>query len=265
MRRTSTRTGRLLPHRGAQFSVDDDPKLVERRYTWLGVYAHNGFHGAPERAGLYYWAQIDFLTGTREETDRFTDRLTPVQRSERDVDSWAVDGGVRLRFTVPFAIGAAYAIGDGGGDDNESKSFEQTGLHSNRSRFTGTRSLLYRYNEALQPDLSNLQVLSLFASVPTQRFDASLVYHYFERNKAGAPVITDGIDVAPQNAAVNLGEGLDLVLSYYFGMTPKTAVGDREDLRSNVRLRGSLFRPGEAYGDDLDDQYRVMLETTLWF
>ncbi|KAK5467817.1 hypothetical protein LTS15_000790 [Exophiala xenobiotica] len=29
MRRTSTRTGRLLPHRGAQFSVDDDPSEVD--------------------------------------------------------------------------------------------------------------------------------------------------------------------------------------------------------------------------------------------
>ena len=40
---------------------------------------------------------------------------------------------------------------------------------------------------------------------------------------------------------------------------------DDDDLRSNVRLRGSLFRPGTAYGDSLDDQYRVILETTLWF
>ena len=78
--------------------------------------------------------------------------------------------------------------------------------------------------------------------------------------------MTDGLDVAPSTDSRDLGSGYDLVLTGYFGGTPSALTGDREDLRSNLRLRGSLFQPGDAYGDEpLDDQYRVTLELTLWF
>ena len=246
-------------------STEEDPKRTKRNLTWIGLYAHNGYHDRPERTGLYYWTQYDFLFGDREDFTPSSDPTLPAATTERDVRSWAIDGGVRLRFSAPFAIGFAYAVADGGGDEQRSKNFEQTGLHSNRSRFTGTRSLQYRYNEALRPELSNLRVLSAFLSVPARRFDASLVYHHFERNQADEPIVADGIDVQPVNEDVDIGEGLDLVLAAYFGTTPASRLAESEDLRSNVRLRGSVFRPGAAYGDDLDDQYRVMLETTLWF
>ena len=241
-----------------------DPKLSERQYTWIGLFAHNDYFGQPDRAGLYYWSQYNFLFGTREDVVPSGDPLSATT-VERDVRSWAIDGGARLHFDMPLSIGFAIAVADGGGDQARSKNFEQTGLHSNRSRFTGTRSLIYRYNEALRPELSNLRMASAFVSVPLRRFDASLVYHWIERNQNDEPIVADGIDVQPVNNDADIGEGIDLVLGTYFGTTPQSQIDDDDDLRSNVRLRGSLFRPGTAYGDSLDDQYRVILETTLWF
>jgi alginate production protein len=246
-------------------SSEPDPKLSKRNYTWIGVYAHNDYFGAAERAGLYYWTQYDLLLGDREDLVVGADPALPATTTERDVRSWAIDGGARLRFAAPLSIGFAYAVADGGGDEQRSKNFEQTGLHSNRSRFTGTRSLLYRYNEALRPELSNLRILSTFVSVPLPRFDVSLVYHWIERNQDDEPIVADGIDLQPVNDDIDIGQGVDLVLATYFGTTPEARLDEQDDLRSNVRLRGSLFRPGDAYGDELDDQYRVMLETTLWF
>ena len=37
------------------------------------------------------------------------------------------------------------------------------------------------------------------------------------------------------------------------------------DVSVEVPLRAALFEPGSAYGPDADSQYRVLLETTLWF
>ncbi len=247
-------------------STAPDAKLFDRQYVWIGLYANNGYYGYPEAAGVYYTTQIDFLTGRREDVIRDAVPETPDLRSERDVSAFAGDLGVRLRLAAPFAIGAAYAFGQGGGNPDVEETYEQSGLHSNRSRFTGTRSLIYRYNEALQPDLSNLHIVSAYVSVPMQRFDASLIYHRFEREQEDAPIVVDGIDVQPSVNDSDIGEGLDLVLTGYFGTTPKAAIDDDDDLRSNVSLRGSLFRPGDAFGaGELDDQYRVTLETTLWF
>ncbi|MFP5305234.1 MAG: alginate export family protein [Gammaproteobacteria bacterium] len=246
---------------------DEEPKLAERRYGWVGAYMHNGYYTMPERAGLYYWAQADLLFGNREDVILpGPDATDPtVQRTDRNVTALAGDVGLRLHFPAPFAMGVAYAYGQGGGDPERSETFEQTGLHSNRSRFTGTRSLMYRFNEALQPDLSNIRVASAFISIPTPRFDANLVYHHFTRDDVSVPVETDGLDVQPTTTDNFLGHGYDLVLAIYFGSVPSWWIDDREDLRSNVRLRGSLFQPGDTYGDDLEDQYRTTLELTLWF
>ncbi|MFA5938534.1 MAG: alginate export family protein [Sinimarinibacterium sp.] len=248
---------------------EPDPKLSDRRYGWVGVYAHNGYYDMPDALGLYYWLQADYLAGTRDDYIVTGSPETPLLRVGRDVGAFAGDVGLRARLARGFAVGAAWAYGQGdsGGADGDGRieTYEQPGLHSNRSRFTGTHSLLYRYNEALQPDLGNLQVGSAYLSIPLERFDASFVYHRLLRNSADAPVVTDGLDVAPSTDSRDLGNGYDLVLTGYFGATPSGSTGDREDLRSNLRLRGSLFQPGDAYGEDApDDQYRVTLELTLW-
>lgn len=245
---------------------EPEPKLTDRDYVWIGVFAHNGYYDMPDALGMYYWIQADYLAGKRDDYVDTGSTTTPLLRVSEDVRAFATDIGLRARLLRGFAIGAAWAYGQGDDDpdDGRSETYAQTGLQSNRSRFTGTRSLLYRYNEALQPDLSNLQVASAFMSVPLERFDASLVYHRFFRDSGDAGVITDGLDVAPTTDSRDLGSGYDLVLTTYFGGSPSTPAADRDDLRSNVRLRGSLFTPGDAYGDAVDDQYRVTLELTLW-
>lgn len=256
-------------------STDEDRKLSKRRFTWLGAYSHNGYHDVPETAGLYYWIQGNYLVGNREDyrpaepppPDDPGAPGTPALRLERDTRAWSGDVGLRVRFAAPLAIGVAYAYGQGGGldDPDESNTYEQPGLHSNRSRFTGTRSVIYRFNDALQAELSNLRVASAFLSIPGDRFDASLIYHRFDRDDGNIGVETDGLDIQPTTTDTFLGDGYDLVLTGYFGTAQPEGLGDSEDLRSNVRLRGSLFQPGEAYGEVDEDQYRVTLEVTLWF
>jgi alginate production protein len=269
---------RDLPANGTQLEPDGgtDPVTGQPTYRepqlrdlgWFGVFLDNRFYEWERGPGVAYRVEV---IGMRGEIQRSTADPTTGQvngATTSDVDAVGGDAGLRFRFPAafPLTFGGAYAYGRGGRDANGQHDFYQTGLHSNRSRFTGTRTVMNRFNEALQAELTNLRVVSALISLPMPSWDFSLVGHRFERDDPTRPVITDGVDVQPDrtNGSTDLGTGWDFVFT-------KFLQGDfrgyslEDDRRSNVRLRASRFTPGEAYGSQLQDQNRVVLEATLWF
>lgn len=238
-----------------------------RDYAWVGVFLDNRFYDWERGPGLSYRVELIGMRGQREysQIDPTTGVITG-QASE-DVDALGGEAGLRARFpdAFPLTLGAAYAFGEGGSDGNGSHQFRQTGLQSNRSRFTGTRTMLNRFNEALQADLTNLRVSQAFVALPLQSFDVSFVGSSFKRDDATAGVSTDGIDARPTRPSTDLGTGIDAVVTYYFAQLIRQEFAAEDDTRSNVRLRASRFAPGDAYEPGLSDQTRVMLEGTLWF
>jgi alginate production protein len=259
-------------------TADASSKLAERQFAWIGARAENGFYEYRRVSFLTYWIEATTLLGTQD-TTQTDDQPGPngepptnqvLATTSRDVVALAGDAGLRLRFPGPsqFQLGAAYAHAQGGRSDGTSNTYVQTGLHSNRSRFTGTRSLLHRFNEAYQADFTNIRVASAFMSLPLEHVDASLVFHRFTRDNPSTSVSTDGVDVQPTGSSDDLGHGWDVVTAYYFehlGSAVHGAADSEEDTRSNLRLRASVFEPGAAYDSALKDQYRVMLEAGLWF
>ncbi len=249
-----------------------DPKRAERDLTWIDLYTHNGYYDTRPQTGWKYWADVGALMGKRKDYSPATD-LEPASESDVDVNAMAADVGVRWRLPTMFPVqmGANYAFGSGSEDGDREHRYEQTGLHSNQSRFTGTRSPIYRFNGALQADLTNLQVGTVYLSVPHERWDASLVYSKFARHRAGEPIVADGLSIQPEEDKKSLGDGYDLVVAYYFnspmgrGSKAVTATAEDEVLRSNVRLRASMFDPKAAFPDEADPKYMVKLEVTLWF
>lgn len=248
-----------------------DPKRSERALTWVDLYLHNGYYQPSAQPGWLYWADASVLLGTRETYTAAT-LTSPATREEHDVRAWAWDLGLRWRPTpAPVQLGGAYAFGSGSDLGDQEHRYEQTGLHSNRSRFTGARTQIDRFNGAFQAELSNLHAASAYISIPQAHWDTSLVYTKFARHRAGEPVITDGVAIQPEPGRKVLGDGLDLVVAYYFpnpigrGRSTVTAMQEDDNLRSNIRLRASGFKPGPAYADDADDQYLIRLDLTLWF
>lgn len=248
-----------------------DPKLNERKLTWLDLYLHNDYYEPRAVPGWSYWADASVLLGTRETYTPPTE-LEPLTREEHDVRAWAWDLGLRWKPSpAPFQIGSAYAFASGSDGGDPEHRYEQTGLHSNRSRFTGGRTQIDRFNGAFQAELSNLHAASAYISLPYTNWDTSLVYTKFARHRAGDPVITDGVSVQPEPGRKVLGDGLDLVVAYYFpnpigrGQSSVAATQDDDSTRSNIRLRASGFKPGTAYADEADDQYLIRLDLTLWF
>ena len=94
-------------------------------------------------------------------------RPTSAKRSD-DLSGWATDIGVRLRLDPQWQVGAAYS--------RASAEYEQNGLQSNRSNWTGTQSRVHRFGEAFRGEMNNMQSMSLFGSWQLREdYDASLI------------------------------------------------------------------------------------------
>jgi alginate production protein len=245
---------------------DADTHAATRDLGWVGLRFENGYYAVDNPQVFSYWTEVVGMFGSQDEI--VLDPLTGAVAGRRDRDAGALGGDLGLRFrvsqTFPLQIGLAYAMGQGGGDEQKDKTFRQTGLHSNRSRFTGTRTVIYRFSEALQADLQNLSDITAYLSLPLDAWDASLIAHSFRRDDAGEGIVASGIAVQPTTTSKSIGTGADLVVTRYFERRGDDYTPG-EDVRANVRLRGSIFQPGDAFADDTDDQYRVVLETTWWF
>jgi alginate production protein len=259
-----------LPEAGD--TVEADTKMAQREYLWVAFRTENGFYDPRNSNGATYWLEAVALAGRRESAST-GDPLDPTappgdtvtSTSKSTVAALAGDAGVRFRLPLVFPLNVGFmgALAQGDRSGDQSHVFEQTGLESNRSRYTGTRTLIHRFNEALAGDMSNLVAANAFVSMPYELADVSLVYHRFARHDNTESYSADGIDARPTTASRDLGTGWDLVVTRYFRGFSQAELDD-DDARSNLRLRAARFNPGAAYGTDVRDQYRITLELTLW-
>ena len=248
-------------------------KLQDAQLTWVSAYADNGFYdirGAERR--LSYASELTYLSGHQLMALSGTDGAV-ASRLSQNVSAWQAQIGIRWRplSRVPLQFGAALAHSQGGESGGRSHQYQQTGMQSNASYFTGTQTLVGRYSETLRAQLGNLQVATGLVSFGGETNDTSLVFSRFRRDAGRAPIVTDNVTALPVNDDRDIGESMDLVLTYYFGRGDRRQhLLDRGDAfaarerRSLVSLRASLFWPGAAYGPAAQTDYRVLGEVTLW-
>ncbi|NQD94356.1 alginate export family protein, partial [Pseudomonas sp. CrR25] len=250
-------------------AIDELSKRYTGDLTWLGLHADGDFFNQRSSLPLNYWAQATWLNG---DIDELQQGLVGDQRLANgsrhvDVDAWALDLGLRWNIDEHWRLGGAYARGSGGGDENGSEQFRQTGLESNRSNFTGTSARLHRFGEAFRGELSNLQVASAFASWQLRDdYDASLVYHRFWRLDDNQDVGDSGIVAPLQSGEKDIGQEVDLVLTRYFrqGLLPAAMAEQLDERSALVRLRGGLFKPGDAYGAGTDALMHRAFVDFIW-
>ncbi len=248
--------------------VDELDKTSTGDLTWLGLQANSDAYQPRNQNPLNYWASATWLSGDR---DRLTTTNVGNQRfasgsQSSDVNAWGTDLGLRWNLDESWKVGAAYARGSGGGDDG-GENFEQTGLQSNRSNYTGTRSRVHRFGEAFRGELSNLQAATLFGSWQLREdYDASLVYHRFWRVDDQQPIGTSGINAALVDGEKDLGQEVDLVVTKYFkqGLLPASMSQAIDEPSALVRFRGGLFKPGDAYGNQADSTMHRAFVDVIW-
>ncbi|MHC8367251.1 alginate export family protein [Pseudomonas sp. ZT5P21] len=257
-----------LPDPGEQ--VDALDKTNTGSLTWVGLEANGDGYNYRSTMPVNYWINATWLTGDRENltsvVDPVGDRVATGHTSG-DVNAWAADLGLRWNIDESWRLGAAAARGDGGGDDDENQ-FQQTGLQSNRSNYTGTRSRVHRFGEAFRGELSNLQSATLFGSWQMREdYDASLVYHRFWRVDDQTETGDDGIiNAALVDGEKDLGQEVDLVMTKYFkqGLLPASMVDWVDEPSALVRLRLGVFFPGDAYANDTDSSMHRAFIDFVW-
>ena len=159
----------------------------------------------------------------------------------------------KITWEPSVTLGFAFGSGDDDPDDNGDDSFRQTGLQENSASYNGVARFKY-YGEALDPELSNLAVMTFGTGInPIDNGSLDLVYHYFLQHHAADGLRDSNLDVAPDGRHRELGHGLDLVLGYH-GI---------DDLSAKVVV-GAFF-PGLAFPDDADNAYHASFELQFAF
>jgi len=258
--------------------VDSLDKTENGDLTWLGLEANSDAYNFRNTNTVNYWGSITGLSGSRDSITPSSQNGVTVagEKSSGHINGWATDLGIRLRLDPQWQVGAAYARASG--------NYEQNGLESNRSTFTGTRSRIHRFGEAFRGEMNNVQAATLFGSWQLREdYDASLIYHKFWRVDGNKPVGTTGID-AVQNSfdaeggitsstslplmdgKKDLGQEMDLVVTKYFkqGLLPAALSQSIDEPAALVRFRGGVFKPGDAYGSQVDSYMHRAFVDVIW-
>lgn len=191
--------------------------------------------------GLSFWADGGVVRGRED---------------GRDVRGWGFDVGVLHSFDdLPGRprLQLGYALGSG--EDRSSgtdRGFRQTGLQSNEDE-RGTLAKYKYYGEVLDPELSNLGVLTAgFGFTLGDAASVDLIYHRYDKHRAGGDLRDIALSEDADQPFGDVGHGLDLVLGLH--------------LAENVAVEGAVgvFRPGRAFRER-DDALFARIELDAAF
>ena len=171
--------------------------------------------------------------------------------TKKQFRGYAVDLGGTYRFPhLPYApsitLGFAYGSGDGNPNDRRNREFRQTGLQSNEGRLAGIPKLKY-YGEALDPELSNLQIFTLGVGFrPAPNVSVDLVYHRYKLNHLADTLrnsaLTAEMNQDASRPSKQVGDALDIVVGI------RNLFGIR---RLGLDLRAGWFFPGHAFRNEV--------------
>ncbi|KAF1029646.1 MAG: Alginate production protein AlgE [Pseudomonas sp.] len=254
-----------------KYSTDPLDKRENGNLTWLGLEANSDAYNWRNTHTVNYWASLTGMHGKRNTLDALN------SKSRDNLQGWATDLGVRLRLDPQWQVGAAYS--------RASADYEQNGLQSNRSNWTGTQSRIHRFGEAFRGEMNNMQAATLFGSWQLrQDYDASLVYHKFWRVDGHKPVGDNSLDPVQnttddvtgailsstslplEDGKKDLGQEMDLVVTKYFkqGLLPAALSQSIDEPSALVRFRGGVFKPGDAYGKQVDSYMHRAFIDVIW-
>lgn len=208
---------------------DSSPRQREPVYWGLSYY------GRPRRF-VTGWLEASVLRGTDK---------------QRTQQAFAVDVGGTLaavKFKVRPSVTLGYAVGSGDKvrGDAVSQEFRQTGYETNAGRFGGFAIFQY-YGEVLNPELANIQILTVGAGLrPHPLVSADAVFHTYRQNQLGTKIRLESQGliapvVVPSGVDKNLGWELDFVLGI-----------EKIWQRLNLGYAFGLFHPGQGFSPRTD-------------
>ncbi len=191
------------------------------------VYWGISYYGRPKRF-VTGWMQASLLRGTDK---------------QRKQEAYAIDFGATFAATSlsirpTLTLGYALGSGDKTGGDSISNEFRQTGYEDNSGRFGGFANFQY-YGEALNPELANIQILTVGTGFrPHRLVSADAVFHTYRQNQLDPDIQSDLITppVLPLGLSDDLGWEVNLIVGV-----------QKIWQRFNLAYSFSFFNPGEAF------------------
>jgi hypothetical protein len=191
-----------------------------------------------------YWVELAHMRGRDEDARSFS--------------AFGLDVGATYRFAgVPLNPSITLAYATGTGDDNPERGsnneFRQTGLQSNEVRFGGVAEFI-RYGEVLDPELSNLEILTFGLGFwPIQDVSVDLVYHRYRLNEYAEELrspLTARMNQVEMYRSKRVGQEFDVVVGL------RSIFGVR---RLGMDLRFGWFFPGKAFLTNIGDEDNPLL------
>jgi len=238
----------VFPARGEKFETWDDlllrTRLIPDSRNEANVYWLKRRDSSSRRREPIYWGlslsgrPARWLKGWLEAALlRGQDKGEPQRAHAVDVGTtFSTTGRIRPSVTLAYALGSGDEKSPG---DRYSQEFRQTGYEDNTGRFGGFSSFQY-YGEVLDPELSNIEVLTAGAGI---RFgysvSADAVFHAYRQ-----PRPDDSLRAALGPAVIPDGESRDLgrEVDFVFGAQNLWR-------RVGVSYGFGVFLPGQALKD----------------
>lgn len=209
--------------RGYLLLRKDSDELRNREPVYWGI----GFYGRVRRY-LRPWAEFAIMRGH--------DKGLQQEGSAMDIGVTAI--AEKVRYSPSVTLGYARGSGDKTTGDNVDNEFRQTGYQDNVGYMGGVRTLHY-YGELIDPELSNLKILTLAGGIkPIDNMSLELVYHSYRQDVPDNKLRGNLADppARPTGASDDIGWGLD----FAFGLANLWE-------RAYLLWTFSIFEPGDAF------------------
>ena len=215
-----------------------DEEDADLRWTGLGYFGAFSLDGVGEFDVEWHYARVsgDETVYEFDDPDPVTGLAEVVERERGDVRGSA--RGLLLGYSPArldgwrFVVGRAVGSGDGDPDDARDDAYQQNGLQGDAEAF----------GELFQPELSNLEIGVVGAEWRVNdRLDLALLRYDYRQRKRADELRDAAIEVDPDGASRDLGDELDLVLTF----RPAAGV--------EIVVTAAEFDAGEAYSVYPDD------------
>ncbi len=206
-----------------------------RTLRWYGIRADGNKKFS--NSSLKYWADFALLRGN------FNQKITA-----NGLDL----GAMYNKDTSPYIFGASFARGSGSKDGRHN--FYMPYLTNAKHKLNKIPSFRY-YGEFLNPDLSNLQIISLYGNYDFKNGNTlSLAIHNYNQIKASKVLRATDMVLTPNGKSKDIGNEFDLI--WYF---------NRPNLK-HYKVVFSYFRGGSAFDDaDIKEAFYVYFIYRYYF
>lgn len=258
-----------------QLVPTDDRDLADADLLWAGFRSWGSFDyiNSPVRSLDYRFDAIavagdEKTLATGAGPDPSLRSVTGI--TDQDVRGWAVDTDVHFRLSglsnTNFILGYAFGSGDDNANDGTDHAFRQTGLEGNATRIGLASQGIRHFGEILRPELSNMHIVTAGGNQPVfKNSDFNVLYHYYYLDEPTTSLRSSGVGAPLDGVNKNVGHAVDMALNLH--LHDELNLQNSWFDRTIMRIVGSGFFAGDAYGANAEDEnsYRLFTELQLWF